>query len=450
MSATDTEIGFTAALIRRARAIRFDAIPADALEVARQCWIDFVACAVAGADDPLVDILVAEVAEPENSDEAGLIARPGRATCSTAALINGAAGHALDFDDTHTSMMGHPSVPVVPAVLALAEAGGADGRRALEAFVAGVEVECALGVALGVGHYARGFHATATVGTFGATAAAAHLLDLTEDQWMHALGLAGTQAAGLKVSFGTMAKPLHAGRAAAIGVQSARLARAGFTAAAGIVEIDGGFSATHAGADMSRAPHAPERFAIRDTLFKHHAACYLTHAAIEAAAHLRREHGLVVGDVESVEVAVTPGLFDVCNIENPRTGLEGKFSLRATTAMALRGDDTADPATFTDEKLGERALAELWGRVHVIGDESLTPSQARVEVRAAGVRAERIHDSGRPAEDLAEQRTSIERKFRGLTTTVLGAERSESLLESLGALDSAESVADLMRAAQPR
>ncbi len=139
--------------------------------------------------------------------------------------MNGAAGHALDFDDTHMAMGGHPSAPIIPAILALAETTGASGRDVLEAIVVGVEAECRLGAIIGAQHYVVGFHSTGTIGTFGAAAACAHMLRLDEGGWLCALGLAGTQAAGLKSGFGTMAKPLHAGRAASNGLFSA-LARA--------------------------------------------------------------------------------------------------------------------------------------------------------------------------------------------------------------------------------
>ena len=163
--------GATLALVRAVRGIRCEEIPADALEVARHCLLDFLGCALAGSREPLTGILVESVAETEGGGRATLIGRPERATRLGAALVNGAAGHALDFDDTHTVMSGHPSAPVVPALLALVESEGARGPDLLAALVAGIELECRLAALLGPGHYAAGFHATATVGAFGAAAA---------------------------------------------------------------------------------------------------------------------------------------------------------------------------------------------------------------------------------------------------------------------------------------
>src|SRR5439155_18377485 len=259
------------------RGIDYNAIPDDALVVAKTCILDWLGCALAGSREPLSDILVTEAA---NHGPASLIGRSQTTSTHWAALVNGATGHALDFDDTHLVMSGHPTVPVLPGVLALAESEHASGAELLRAFVAGVETECRLGAVLGIGHYAAGFHATATLGTFGAAAACASLLDLTEDQWLHAFGIAGIEAAGLKSVFGTMAKPFQAGKASANGLLAAILAARGFTSATDIVEVVQGFAATHAGnADESALDNYEGRFLVRDTVFKHHASCYLTHSA---------------------------------------------------------------------------------------------------------------------------------------------------------------------------
>ena len=180
----------------------------------------------------------------------------------------------------------------------------------LEAIVVGVETECRLGALIGAQHYVVGFHSTGTLGTFGAAAACAHMLNLDEDGWLHALGLAGTQAAGLKSGFGTMAKPLHAGRAASNGLFSALAARGGYTSNPAILETE---------RDFSRRMRAPKpnaevlgslagKFLIRDNLFKYHASCYLTHAPINAAQLIRSEHRIDPNVIDAVEVRVHPSL----------------------------------------------------------------------------------------------------------------------------------------------
>ncbi len=407
--------GATLALVRAVRGIRWDDTPDDAREAARQCMLDFLGCALAGSREPLSEILVTEIVRSERSPEASLIGRIERASRLSAALVNGASGHALDFDDTHMAMSGHPSVPVIPAILALGETVGANGRAALEALIAGVELECRLGTLLGGEHYAIGFHSTGTVGTFGAAAACAHLLGLDEDGWLRALGLAGTQAAGLKSGFGTMAKPLHAGRAASNGLLSALAARGGFTSNPAIIETDQGFAATHAGRARSRdtIEKFAGRFLIRDTLFKYHASCYLTHAPINAAAELQAEHHLDPAEIDDVEVRVARGALKVCNIQEPVTGLEGKFSLRSTAAMALRGEDTSDLATFSEARVTNPELVALRKRVRIVGVEKTPQTRARIIVSSKGRRFEAESDSGEPAADLAAQRIEARAQVHG-------------------------------------
>src|SRR5439155_20316740 len=351
---------------------------------------------------PLTEILLTEAA---NHGKASLVGRSRSTSTHWAALVNGAAGHALDFDDTHLVMSGHPTAPVLPAVLALAEAEHASGGELVRAFVAGVETECRLGALLGLGHYAAGFHATATLGTFGAAAACASLLDLTEDQWLHAFGIAGIEAAGLKSVFGTMSKPFQAGKASANGLLAAILASRGFTSATDIVEVVQGFAATHAGSgDESALDNYEGRFLVRDTVFKYHASCYLTHSAMEAAIALREQVKFRADNAEWIRSVVPPGSLAVCNIHEPRTGLEGKFSLRATVAMALCGDDTADPQAFTDERMHAPEIVSVRDKIEIVPSDEVMGTQARVEIDLGGSMpfVETV-DVGRPATDVDKQ-----------------------------------------------
>jgi 2-methylcitrate dehydratase PrpD len=436
----------TRALVGAVRNLRYDDLPNDAREVARHCVLDFFGVALAGAREPLVDFLVDSVAKPENASIASLIGRSERSTAVTAALVNGAAGHALDFDDAHMGMSGHPTVPVLPAVLALVEQARANGKALLTAFVAGVELECRLGLLLGPRHYEIGFHSTGTLGTFGAAAAAAHLLGLDEPAWLHAMGLAGTQAAGLKATFGSMGKPLHAGRAASTGLVSALLAQRGFTAAPNVLEVAQGFAATHAGTlgDGASLDRVAGRFLIRDTLFKYHASCYLTHAPIEAARTIRARDRVSGDRVESVEVTVAPALLGVCNIQEPATGLEGKFSLRATTALALLGSDTAELASYSDTTMRDPALVRLRDRIRIVTDPALATTRARVSVAAAGGRFTADADTGTPAPDLSAQRARLREKFDALATPVLGASCAAELAEVVLHVDELTAAARLL------
>lgn len=232
----------TASLARYAASLTFETLPLPVVEIAAQCFLDWAGVAIAGRGEPLVakvrDLALFEGGAPQ----ATIVGHGARLSVSQAALVNGTMGHALDYDDVN--MIGHPSAPVVPGVLALAEHLGSGGRDALTAFVAGYEIESRIGAFMGASHYARGWHSTATLGSFGAAAAAGWVLRLHAGQFRHAFGIAGTLAAGLKASFGTMAKPLHAGHAAQTGVRAALLASRGFEANNNILEAPQGFGAT--------------------------------------------------------------------------------------------------------------------------------------------------------------------------------------------------------------
>ncbi|MEO1001092.1 MAG: MmgE/PrpD family protein, partial [Pseudomonadota bacterium] len=233
------EAGLTARLAAGVVTARGDAVTDAALTWARHCLTDWVAVTVAARGEPLVVALSGVAAAGPVPLLAG-----GRAALRDAVLTDGAAGHALDYDDVNAEMRGHPTVPVAPVVMALGAAQGASGRAVLEAFAAGYQVEAHLGAVTGDGHYELGFHATGTLGTFGAAAAAAHLMGLGEAETATALGLAAAQAAGLKAMFGTDAKPLHAGKAAVNGLLAAELAARGVTAHPGALEAPQGFLAT--------------------------------------------------------------------------------------------------------------------------------------------------------------------------------------------------------------
>lgn len=450
MTATATTLPLTRLLAEAARAAIYDALPDDVVMLAKSCFLDWAAVAIAGSRDPLVEILREEAAEQGGKQQATLVGSGGRVSTGQAALINGAAGHALDFDDVHLGMNGHPSAPVLPALMALAEQRGASGRDFIAAFIAGFEMECRIGAAVMPGHYQSGWHATATLGAFGA-AACAHLLGLPAEKWGHALGIAGTEAAGLKSMFGTMCKPFHGGRAAQSGLLAATLASRGFTSNPEVLETPQGFAATQTGSwRPERAlTGLRETYAIRRVLFKYHAACYATHAGIEALLNLRREHGLTPQQVRSVHLRVPPGHLAVCNIAEPRTALEGKFSLRFTAALALGHDDTGE-AAFTDARVHDPALVVLRDRVTVEPDDSLGAMQTDVRLSLADGRALRATaDMDEPAADLAQQWQRLATKALALSRPVLGESRAAELLALVTHLEDAPSMTHIATACAP-
>ncbi len=426
-------------------------VSAQARAWAKHAILDCLGVTVAGAREPLCEILVADALAEQGGGRARLVGRAERVAPSQAALLNGAAAHALDYDDVHMLLHGHPSAPVLPALLALAEQRQASGADLLDAFVVGYEVECRIGEMLGDDHYQAGWHSTATVGTFGAAAACAKLLGLNAEQTAMALGVAAAQAAGLKSMFGTMTKPLHAGKAAQNGLLAARLAARGFTSRPDALECDQGFAATqgHGFAPLPVRPDPRAPFAVEANLFKYHAACYLTHSSIEAVAALRREHGLAPEQVARVRVRVDPGHLRVCNIPAPQTGLQIKFSLRHTVSLALCGDDTGALDTYSDANARRADLVALRERVQV--------EPKRFDQRRAAEVLIELHDGGSlfkgcnvaiPASDLDAQWARLGDKFRRLCDPVIGPERVAAVIARCGQLEQ-NSVAALLDEVSP-
>jgi len=444
-----TDSGITARIAVRASTLRYDDLHAAARTVAKQCLFDFIGVTIAGRNEPLTRILKDEAQDAGGHPRASLIGGGGKVTEEQAALINGAASHAHDYDDVHMAMNGHPTVPVAPAAFALAESRGATGRTLLTAFAAGIDTECLIGRFIGQSHYEEGWHATGTLGSFGAAAASARVLCLDAEATARAFGIAGTQAAGLKSQFGTMVKPLHAGHAAATGLTAARLAARGFTSRTDILETKQGFAATQGHSAST------ERFErallvdsyVPDVCFKYHAACYLTHSAITAARKLVQQHALQGRDIEAITLSVPPGHFNVCNIPTPTTGLEAKFSLRFTTAMAVAGRDTAAIDAYTDSLTREPELVALRDKVAVVA-RSDQRRETKVEIRAGNTVVEAELDVGIPATDLDAQWEALSRKFHALVDPALGAEdaaRIEALVRALDAEDDLDEFFTLIR-----
>jgi 2-methylcitrate dehydratase PrpD len=442
-------VAVTAELAKRATALAWRDLPDDLIERTKQCLLDWFAVTVAGAQEELTDILVREAIEDGAKGPASLVGRSETTLPSTAALINGAASHALDYDDVSFAMHGHPTVTVVPALLALGEQRKASGRLFVESFVAGYETAGRIGRLVEPSHYDRGFHATATVGSFSATAAAGRMLGLSDTQLAVAFGIAATQAAGLKSNFGTMCKPLHAGTASEHGLRAARWAAKGFTARGDSLECDQGFAASqsnHLNTDDALG-EPPSGWHLRNNLFKYHAACYMTHAPIECAKEIRLKSNFPPERVKKILLRLDAAADKVCNIPNPTTGLEAKFSLRQTVAMALTGVNTASLESYSAAITQEPRIKALRDKVAIDFRTAWPHALAEMAIQLDdGTMLEARHDSGIPWTDVAKQRNALETKFDGLVTPVLGAARTKRLHDAIDRIDSLDDVGELARA----
>ncbi len=424
-------------LTARAAALAVDpsqSFPAEALAVARLSVYDCLTVAIAGAQEPVSQAVRELVRSESGATQASAFGLAQRIPARAAALLNGAVAHALDYDDTHFDFVGHPSVAVLPAALAVAEQQQASGKALLEAFLIGVEITCRVGAWLGRSHYNAGFHQTATSGAFGATAAAARLLGLDAERASHAFGLAATRASGLKCQFGTMAKPFHAGMAASTGVEAATLAALGFVSRPDALTCVGGFADTHAGGqDAAEDPFVgpPDTFRFVRVQHKFHACCHGTHPALEALTAVRHQHLLQPGNIASIVLTISPQWLPVCCIAQPETGLEAKFSLKLTAAMTLAGVDTAALGSFSDANCKDPTLSELARRVEIIAD----PAMADTACRAAVVT--KSGASLTAAVDLNSPLPYAIRvaRLRSKAKALLGAQQAEALWEFVDALD---------------
>ena len=419
------------------------AIPAPARAMARFSLYDWMVCGRAGVGEPL-SLALRQYLAAEGGHPVASVIGGGAMPARAAALANGATSHALDYDDTHFAHVGHQSVAIYPAALAVGEEVDASGADVADAFLVGAEASVRIGMQLGAVHYNRGFHQTATAGAFGATVAAGRLMRLTRAQMRAALGLCATRASGLRSQFGTMGKPYNAGIAAANGVECAGLARAGFTSADDGLDGPQGFVPTHSDAPVSAGVWdnpPPTRFQFEDVKYKLHACCHGTHAMIEALSVAMQ--GITPADITAVYLRTSPRWLSVCDIKAPRTGLEVKFSYVWLAGMVLSGIPTASDRAYTDALAADPALATFAAKVSVTGDSAVGDMQAEGRiVLANGQSLPFAHDLGArvPAPELAD---SLRRKAASLI-----GDRAAQLWDAVAGLDgvSARDLGALLRA----
>ena len=365
--------------------------PASARERAAIAFCDTVGVVLAGVPETASKTIRA-MAQKSSGGRCRILGTDERAGPDEAALANGVAAHALDYDDMCFVSLAHPSCVLVPAVLAAAELVGAAGRTALDAYVVGFEIECRLGSIMNPRHYhLRGWHCTSSIGTVGAAAAAARVLGLTPQATVHALGIAASSACGLKENLGTMVKPLHAGMAARNGVMAARLAREGFTASEQAIDGPQGYltamDSEHPASALAGAlADLGTRWEILDTgiTVKLYPSCAATHPPLDVLLDLARRHGFTAEDVDAIDVDVDSMTPRLLIHERPATGLEAKFSMPFCAAAALvfghPAIDTFDDAHIRDPRV-QALMPRVTLRANPAFDAAAPLSQAQVTVR---------------------------------------------------------------------
>ena len=378
----------------------------EARAITAASCLDWLAVGRAGAQEPVANLVRSQGLDEGGRAQASVFGTATLLPARSAALINGTISHALDYDDTHFAHIGHPSVAVFPASLAVAEARGASIREWLDASLIGLEASVRVGMWLGREHYQIGFHQTGTAGAFGAMLAAGRLTGLSRAQTEHGLGLVATRAGGLKAQFGTMGKPLNAGLAASTGVEACAWAKQGFLSNPNAVEA---FAQTHHGAaDNDAWSGLGQTWLFPGVSHKFHACCHGLHAALEAVKGQSAER------ISSVTVHTHPRWMSVCNQPDPDTGLGVKFSYRAALGLMLHGHDTARLDVFSDALARDPTLHATRDKISVTADDTIGEMQTRVVLRRGDGSEETLfHDLDAP-QPVEARAARVLSKARGL------------------------------------
>ena len=359
--------GLTESLARFVADPQFKEIPDEAIRIVQSGFIDAIATMIAGQDEPVVQIVRQFVADKRSlAGEARVVLGSELASSADAALINGTAAHALDFDDV--ALGGHPSTVLMPAVLAEGERLDVSGEEALRAYLVGYEVWAELYTREPDSYHLKGWHPTAVLGTIGAAASVAYLHKLSPEQCRNALAVAASMASGLVANFGTMTKPLHAGRAAACAIDAVRLAAKGLTAAPDALEHHAGYLAALSPKDGARRDGAAaslgKQLRILDSglSIKKYPMCYATHRVIDAVLDLANANDVKPADVARVHATIGVAQASMLRNHSPATGLEAKFSLEFAVASALVARKVG-LQQLTDEFVGQPEVREAMSKV---------------------------------------------------------------------------------------
>ena len=372
MVAETNAMACTAELVAYLVASHPDDIPAVTRHEGKRALVNIVGCALGGARHEAMDITIAALGSYAGPPTCQVLGRTERFDPLLASLLNGVSSHVHDFDDTMPRNYIHASSPVASALLAYASVNAVSGHELLHAFILGFEVVARIGNATYPAHYEAGWHSTGSIGVFGAAAGVGKLLGLDATQMTYAIGLAATQAAGLREMFGSMGKAFHPGRSAQSGYMAALLAQKGFTSGRLPLEAPRGFAAVTAGHyDLAKVTNRLGlEFELHANTYKPFPCGIVIHPTIDAMIQLRGEHGIKAEDVRSVQLRVAPIVKDLCDKKRISGGLEGKFSIYHAVAIGL-GRGSAGLEDFSDEAVNDPALVRLREVTEPISDPTV-------------------------------------------------------------------------------
>jgi 2-methylcitrate dehydratase PrpD len=448
----------TERLARFISSTRWESLPGEVIEIAKLHILDTLGVLFAGSREEIAEIVKSYIQSLGSREECSLLTQKLMTSAPYAAFGNGILGHVLDFDDYEVpfASMAHPSVAVLPAVIALGEKLRSTGKECVEAYLAGMEVISRVGRGVNPDHYDKGWHSTGTVGVLGSASASSKLLKLDPERTKMAIGIACSTSSGLRGNFGTMTKSFHAGHAARCGVESAMLASLGFTASKQIIEGDLGFSKIFTEGNkydlrkMTETLGDPFWIMSPGVGLKPYPSCGATHSFLDGALGAIREHDIKAEDVDSVECGIIRRYTKMLIHSRPRTGLEGKFSLQFCIALALQ-ERSAKLSQFTDSKVREATIQELIKRTTLrvidetgVKETDFPPMTLTLRMKNGTTYPYRMKPArGNPFNPLSTG--EIINKFFDCATLIYPREQAQQILERVMNIEKLEDISELVR-----
>lgn len=441
--------GVTHTLARYIVNARYEDLPANVRREGRRTLLNWIGVAVGGSRHETVARAVAALTPFSGPPQAALLGRAERFDIMNAAFVNGVASHIFDFDDTHLKTIIHPAGPVVSALLALSEYHPVSGQDFLNALVLGVETECRIGNAVYPNHYDIGWHITGTAGVFGAAAAVGKVLGLDEQHMVWALGLAASQPVGLRESFGSMNKSFNPGRAASNGLFAALLASNGFTSSDAMIEAKRGWANTLSTKQDYReiTEGLGRRYEAALNTYKPFACGIVIHPALDAAIQLRQQYGLTADQIASISLKVHPLVIELTGKKTPRIGLEGKFSIYHSVAVAII-EGAAGERQYSDRAVQDPAVIALRARVTATIDPAIKPEQVDITITLKDGRTlHKFIEHAIGSLEVPMSDAQLEAKFLDLVKGILGDEQARSLIAACWQVDTLADAAGIARLA---